>query len=46
MTVNNYFANCFDASFGGFKNSGFGRDLGPEALDSFLEPKTIVWDFS
>ena len=46
MTVNNYFANCYDSSFGGVKNSGFGRDLGPEALESFLEPKTIVWDFS
>lgn len=46
MTINNYFANCYDASFGGFKNSGFGRELGPEALDSYFESKTIVQDFN
>ncbi|MFJ6418121.1 aldehyde dehydrogenase family protein [Paeniglutamicibacter sp. NPDC091659] len=27
--------------FGGFKNSGFGRDLGPEQLDSVTETKTV-----
>jgi len=26
--------------FGGFKNSGFGKDLGPEQLDYFLRTKT------
>ncbi len=26
--------------FGGFKNSGFGKDLGPEQLDHFLRTKT------
>ncbi|MEW6071133.1 MAG: aldehyde dehydrogenase family protein [Planctomycetota bacterium] len=35
--------NAYDpaAPFGGFKASGFGRDLGREALDGFLETKTI-----
>jgi acyl-CoA reductase-like NAD-dependent aldehyde dehydrogenase len=27
--------------FGGFKESGLGRELGPEGLQSFLEPKSI-----
>jgi acyl-CoA reductase-like NAD-dependent aldehyde dehydrogenase len=27
--------------FGGFKESGLGRELGPEGLASFLEPRGI-----
>ena len=27
--------------FGGFKASGFGKDLGPEQLDYFLKTKTL-----
>ena len=27
--------------FGGFKQSGLGRELGPEGLASFLEPRSI-----
>ena len=39
--VNTY--NAYDpaAPFGGFKASGFGRDLGRAALGGFLEPKTV-----
>jgi len=39
--VNSY--NFYDsgAPFGGFKASGFGRDLGREALDGYLETKTV-----
>ena len=39
--VNAY--NAYDpaAPFGGFKASGFGRDLGREALDGFLATKTV-----
>jgi len=35
--------NYYDsgASFGGFKASGFGRDLGRDALDGYLETKTV-----
>jgi acyl-CoA reductase-like NAD-dependent aldehyde dehydrogenase len=27
--------------FGGFKESGLGRELGPEGLVNFLEPRSI-----
>ena len=27
--------------FGGFKESGLGRELGPEGLTAYLEPKSI-----
>ena len=39
--VNTY--NFYDsaAPFGGFKASGFGRDLGREALESYTEVKTV-----
>jgi aldehyde dehydrogenase (NAD+) len=39
--INSY--NVYDAGapFGGFKASGFGRDLGREALDAYLETKTV-----
>ena len=39
--------NCYDvfdaaAPFGGFKQSGFGRELGQRGLDSYLEDKTVT----
>ncbi len=39
--INTY--NSYDAAapFGGYKASGFGRDLGREALDGYLETKTV-----
>lgn len=32
------------APFGGFNQSGYGRDLGPDSLDGYLETKS-VWTF-
>ena len=39
--INTY--NMYDpaAPFGGYKASGFGRDLGRESLDGFLETKSV-----
>ncbi|MFZ4732761.1 MAG: aldehyde dehydrogenase family protein [Pirellulales bacterium] len=39
--------NCYDvfdaaAPFGGFKQSGFGRELGERGLDPYLESKTVT----
>jgi aldehyde dehydrogenase (NAD+) len=44
--VNAY--NRYDTAtpFGGYKQSGFGRDMGPEALDGYLQTKSIWIDLS
>jgi betaine-aldehyde dehydrogenase len=39
-TVNG-FTMEFSAPFGGFRSSGLGRELGPEGLAAYREPKTI-----
>jgi len=40
--INNYFAGDTDLPFGGWKESGWGRDLGPEGLDQYLETKSVI----
>ncbi len=39
--INSYNSYDSGAPFGGFKASGFGRDLGREALDGYLDTKTV-----
>lgn len=40
--INCYFAFDADAPFGGFKMSGFDREMGMESLSKFLQVKTIA----
>ena len=41
VTVNGFAAPFPHVPFGGFKQSGLGRELGPEGLRSFLEPQSL-----
>jgi betaine-aldehyde dehydrogenase len=42
VAVNNMSPMDFAAPFGGYKESGIGRELGPEGLHAYLEYKTIT----
>ncbi|MBX3567854.1 MAG: aldehyde dehydrogenase [Rhizobiaceae bacterium] len=44
--VNTYRAVAPQAPFGGFKDSGFGRERGEAALDEFTSIKNVMIDFS
>ena len=44
--VNTYRAVAVQAPFGGFKESGFGRERGEVALDEFTTTKNVMVDFS
>jgi aldehyde dehydrogenase (NAD+) len=39
--VNNYRATSFTSPFGGFKDSGIGRESGSEAIKEYLETKSV-----
>ena len=41
ITVNNPKTD-FSAPFGGFKQSGIGREWGDYGIEEFLEPKAII----
>jgi acyl-CoA reductase-like NAD-dependent aldehyde dehydrogenase len=40
--INDYDVVCNQAPFGGFKQSGYGRELGRYGLEEYYEVKTIV----
>jgi aldehyde dehydrogenase (NAD+) len=44
--VNTYRSLAVQTPFGGFKESGFGREKGEQALDEFLASKNVMIDFS
>jgi acyl-CoA reductase-like NAD-dependent aldehyde dehydrogenase len=41
LSVNSHASVRYWTPFGGFKQSGLGRELGPDALDSFTEEKNV-----
>ncbi len=43
ISVNSHSSVRYNAPFGGFKQSGLGRELGPDALDAFSEVKTVFF---
>ena len=44
--VNTYNKTDVAAPFGGFKQSGFGKDLGEEALNEYLKTKCVTVEYS
>jgi phenylacetaldehyde dehydrogenase len=42
MGINTHGLAGINAPFGGFKQSGWGREFGKESLDNYLETKTVV----
>jgi aldehyde dehydrogenase (NAD+) len=47
LRVGTVYVNCYDAfdattPFGGFKDSGVGRELGEHGLKNYLETKTVI----
>ncbi|MGB3830152.1 MAG: aldehyde dehydrogenase family protein, partial [Ornithinimicrobium sp.] len=43
ISVNSHASVRYNTPFGGFKQSGLGRELGPDALDAFSEVKTVFF---
>jgi acyl-CoA reductase-like NAD-dependent aldehyde dehydrogenase len=41
LSVNSHTSVRYSAPFGGFKQSGLGRELGPDALEAFTEIKNV-----
>ncbi|KAI5700162.1 hypothetical protein M8J76_012713 [Diaphorina citri] len=43
--INTYNKTDVAAPFGGFKQSGFGKDLGPDALNEYLKTKCVTMEY-
>jgi acyl-CoA reductase-like NAD-dependent aldehyde dehydrogenase len=43
--INTYFKSAMTTPFGGFKQSGFGRDRSPHAIEKYTDLKTIWTTF-
>ena len=43
LSVNSHSSVRYSTPFGGFKQSGLGRELGPDALDGFTEVKNVFY---
>ena len=43
LSVNSNTSVRVSTPFGGFKQSGYGRELGPHATDAYTEVKTIFF---
>ena len=41
LSINSHASVRYSTPFGGFKQSGLGRELGPDALDAFTEVKNV-----
>ena len=42
VNVNSHFSVWVDSPFGGFKESGIGRELGQSSLDNYMETKAVL----
>ena len=42
MSINGGIYNAPDAPFGGYKQSGFGREMGVAGLEEFLQIKVLA----
>jgi acyl-CoA reductase-like NAD-dependent aldehyde dehydrogenase len=43
LSVNSHSSVRYSTPFGGFKQSGIGRELGPDALDAFTDTKNVFF---
>lgn len=44
--INNYNPTPVETPFGGVKSSGFGRDCGPQAVDTYTTYKSVLWSLA